>query len=102
MSLRQSSPNLAFNSNIFVDLTNAVSMKSIVEYMKSTIKEFGVRKHSETKDYLTKKAQNAIESGFENILSGESPDGIYKVKTKISSETSISSSEEMAMAAKYL
>ena len=45
LSLRQSSPNLAFNSNIFVDLTNAVSMKSIVEYMKSTIKEFGVRKH---------------------------------------------------------
>ena len=102
LSLRQSSPNLAFNSNIFIDLTNAVSMKSIVEYMKSTIKEFGVRKHSETKDYLTKKTQNAIESGFENILSGESPDGIYKVTTKISSETSISSSEEMAMAAKYL
>lgn len=101
--LRESMPGLAFNNNIFIDLKNTIGMKSIVDYMKSTITAFGTNKFNDSLDSYTIKHKGQIEKGMEAILGGASPDGIYKVDTKTEiSDQGYSDEQSLWIAAEYL
>lgn len=77
--LRESQPELAYNSSILLDLSNTVGMKSIIDYVKATIGAFGTNKSNSQIDRYTVKQKEQIEQGFEELLGFGSPDGIYKV-----------------------
>lgn len=82
MNLREYAPNLAYNSSILNDLRNTVGIKTIVDYIKSTITSFGTTKTEGSTSSYTIKHKGQIQQGFEQILGGAAPDGIYKVKSK--------------------
>lgn len=82
MNLREYAPNLSYNSNILNDLRNTVGIKTIVDYIKSTITSFGTTKTEGSTSSYTIKHKGQIQQGFEQILGGAAPDGIYKVKSK--------------------
>ena len=86
MQLRENDSNLAFNSSVLSDMSNAVGMQTIVDYIKSTINAFGTSKETKTGIRFTEKTRGKIEEGFQQILSGVSPDGIYKYSIKQSIE----------------
>lgn len=86
MQLRENDSNLAFNSSVLSDMSNAVGMQTIVDYIKSTINAFGTSKETKTGVRFTEKTRGKIEEGFQQILSGVSPDGIYKYSIKQSTE----------------
>jgi hypothetical protein len=67
-------------------MSNAVGMQTIVDYIKSTINAFGTSKETKTGVRFTEKTRGKIEEGFQQILSGVSPDGIYKYSRKQSTE----------------
>lgn len=101
--LREEQPELAFNGTILTDLSNTVGMKSIVDYVKSTIGAFGTNKSSSQLDKYTAKQKGQIEKGFEQLLGFTSPDGIYKITS--STETAnqgYSDEESLNMAINYL
>lgn len=79
IQLREEQPELAYNGTILTDLSNTVGMKSIVDYVKSTIGAFGTNKSSNQFDRYTSKQKGQIEKGFEQLLGFDTPDGIYKV-----------------------
>jgi hypothetical protein len=77
--LRKNSPELAYNMTILGDMTNAIGMTTIVDHLRTTIKDFGtVSEDSSDQRYIIKN-KDKIEKGFEAILGGIAPDGIYKV-----------------------
>lgn len=77
--LREERPELAYNNSILTDLKNTVGMKSIIDYVKSTIGAFGTNKSASQFDRYTSKQKGQIEKGFEQLLGFNTPDGIYKV-----------------------
>lgn len=79
IQLREEQPELAYNGTVLTDLSNTVGMKSIVDYVKSTIGAFGTNKSSNQFDRYTSKQKGQIEKGFEQLLGFDTPDGIYKV-----------------------
>lgn len=97
--LREEQPELAYNGTILTDLSNTVGMKSIVNYVKSTIGSFGTNKTSNQFDRYTSKQKGQIERGFEQLLGFDSPDGIYKVTTSTSSSDQGYSDEKSLEAA---
>lgn len=96
---REVIPTLAFKSSILSDLSDTTTMKSIMDYVKSTIAGFGTSKNSEKLDRYTVKQQGLIEEGFEQLL-GLAPDGTYKVTSN--SEISYNGSGSVEAAIKYL
>lgn len=78
IQLREEQPELAYNGSILTDLTNTIGMKSIVDYVKSTIGAFGTNKSANQFDRYTTKQKGQIERGFEQLLGFDSPDGVYK------------------------
>lgn len=103
IKLREEQPELAFNGTILTDLSNTVGMKSIVDYVKSTIGSFGTNKASNKFDKYTAKQKTKIEEGFEQLLGLDSPDGIYKVSTDIQKEDQgYNDSESLKAAVNYL
>lgn len=79
IQLREQQPELAYNGTILADLSNTVGMKSIVDYVRSTIGSFGTNKSSNQFDRYTSKQKGQIERGFEQLLGFDSPNGVYKV-----------------------
>lgn len=75
MGLREQQKGLSFNRNILNNIQNAVGMKSIVEYVRGIIKDFGT---NTTSGYIQKNAKNII-NGFD-LLVNNGPEGYYKVK----------------------
>lgn len=103
MNLREYAPDLAYNSNILNDLKNTVGIKTIVDHMKSTIGAFGTDKTSDSTERYTAKQKGAIEKGFEAILGGAAPEGIYSVKSKTTvSDQGYSDNESLLAATQYL
>lgn len=101
--LREEQPELAFNGSILTDLSNTVGMKSIVDYVKSTIGSFGTNKSSNKFDRYTSKQKAAIEKGFEQLLGFDSPDGVYKVSSNISKDDQgYNDPESLKIAVNYL
>lgn len=100
--LREEQPELAYNGSILTDLTNAVGMESIINYVKNTIGAFGTEQSQNKFDRYTTKYKNRIEQGFEQLL-GIGPDGYYKVSTdeKISNQ-GYNDQESLQLAVNYL
>ncbi|MEG0773640.1 hypothetical protein [Clostridium sp.] len=78
MLRREEQRELAYNSSVLTDLSNTVGMKSIIDYVKSTIGSFGTNKSSNQLDKYTSKQKGMIEKGFEELLGFNTPDGVYK------------------------
>lgn len=71
---REQHPDLAFETSILNDLQNTIGMKSITDYLRETITNFG---KDEVGSYTTK--DEAVNRGLAALASG--PDGFYKLKT---------------------
>lgn len=100
--LREESPELAYNGNILNDLKNTVGIKSIVDYVKTTISQFGTHKSSQELDRYTVKQQGMIEHGFEQLL-GFASEGVYKVTDKAEmSHQGYTDEESLSAAVNYL
>ena len=88
MNLRRTDPTLAYRTDILDNISSAVGMKTITDYAKALIKEFG--KTSIT-GYSEKQADK-IRTGLEHIVAGDlgdfrgiltgGPDGIYKISSE--------------------
>lgn len=101
--LRESMPELAFKNEIFIDLKNVVGINSIVDYMKGIISSFGTDTFKNNQSSYTIKHKGQIEKGFESILDGAAPDGIYKVKsTTETSDQGYNDEKSLLVAAQYL
>lgn len=101
--LRESMPELAFKNEIFIDLKNVVGINSIVDYMKGIISSFGTDTFKNNQSSYTIKHKGQIEKGFESILGGVAPDGIYKVKsTTETSDQGYNDEKSLLAAAQYL
>lgn len=101
--LRKNSPELTYNMTILGDMTNAIGMGTIVEHLRNTIKDFGTMSSDSSDQRYTIKDKGKIEKGFESILGGVAPDGIYKVtNTGKVSDQGYRTEEEMWAAAQYL
>lgn len=105
MQLRENNSNLAFNSTILSDLSNTIGMKSIVDYIKSTITSFGTLKTNGQFDRYTTKQKDKIEEGFEQLLGFNYPNGVYKITEDTSSSNQgyqIGNKESLQYAVNYL
>lgn len=101
--LREHNPELAYNGSVLTDLSNSVGIKSIVNYVKSTISSFGTNKSSNQFDRYTTKQKGQIEKGFEQLLGFDNPDGIYKVTTSTSeSDQGYNDAKSLEAAVNYL
>lgn len=101
--LRKNSPELAYNMTILGDMTNAIGMTTIADHLRTTIKDFGTASADSSDQRYTIKDKGKIEKGFEAILGGVAPDGIYKItNTGKVSDQGYSTEEEMWAAAQYL
>ena len=88
LNIRRADPTMAYRMDILDNISSAVGMKTITDYAKGLIKEFG--KTSIT-GYSEKQAEK-IRSGLEHIVAGDlgdfrgiltaGPDGIYKVSSE--------------------
>ena len=83
LDLRDKMPNLAFTSTITNDLQGTIGMKSLMEYINGLIAKFDENSYEKNDSRYTQKEKSMIEKGFEQILGGESPDGVYKVNSSI-------------------
>lgn len=81
LNLREHSPDLTYNTSILHDLKTTVGLKTIVEYIQASIEKFGTNTVEDKSVQYTEKEQGRIEQGFEQILGGVSPDGIYKISS---------------------
>lgn len=103
LELRERMPNLAFTSTITNDLQDTIGMKSLMNYVNGLIAEFGENTNENKNSRYTQKERGMIERGFEQILGGVSPDGVYEVNTSNkASNTGYSSKEEFSAALNYL
>lgn len=66
-----------FDNSSLADLQNAVGMKSITDYVRSVIKDFG---KGSIEGYATKD-KDSILNGF-HFLMENGPDGFYKIKSE--------------------
>lgn len=105
LNLRRSDPSLAYRTDMLDNVDSAVGMKTIVDYAKDLIKEFGT---TTITGYSQKQAKK-IESGLEHIVAGDmgdfrgileqGADGIYKITSKA---TVSDTSEGIKEALQYL
>lgn len=103
LHLRENLPQLTYKSGILSDLANTVGMKSIVDYVKSTISAFGTNEASNKFEKYTIKNKDKIEKGFEQLLGLESPDGVYKASIEQSSSNQgYNDQESLELAVNYL
>ena len=83
MNYRRENPDMAFQSDILDNLASAVGMKSITDYARGIIQDFG---KTTITGYSQKQASN-IQMGMDQIVSGanikgliiQGPDGVYKI-----------------------
>jgi hypothetical protein len=88
LNIRRADPTMAYRMDILDNISSAVGMKTITDYAKNLIKEFG--KTSIT-GYSEKQAEK-IRSGLEHIVAGDlgdfrgiltaGPDGVYKISSE--------------------
>ena len=88
LNIRRADPTMAYRMDILDNISSAVGMKTITDYAKGLIKEFG--KTSIT-GYSEKQAEK-IRSGLEHIVAGDlgdfrgvltaGPDGVYKISSE--------------------
>lgn len=85
MNIRRRNPAMSFDYAILDNLSAAVGMKTIVDYVESVIQKFGTT----TITGYSEKQSNAIRSGLDHIVAGDlgnysgimvgGPDGVYKI-----------------------
>lgn len=85
MNLRRTNPAMSFDNAILDNLSSAVGMKTIVDYVQGIIEKFGTT----TITGYSEKQSNAIRSGLEHIVSGDignyrgvmqgGPNGVFKI-----------------------
>ena len=85
INYRRENPSMAFQSDILDNLASAVGMKSITDYARNIIKDFG----KTTITGYGQKQNDEIQIGMDQIVTGDAgpiqslisrgPDGIYKL-----------------------
>ncbi len=88
LNLRRDDPSLSYRTDILDNISSAVGMKTITDYAKALIQEFGT---TSITGYSEKQASK-IRSGLEHIVAGDAgdfrgiltqgPDGIYKISSE--------------------
>lgn len=88
LNLRRLDPSLAYRTDMLDNIDSSVGMKTIVDYAKGLIKEFGTTSITG----YSKKQADKIKAGLEHIVAGDlgdfrhileqAPDGIYKITSK--------------------
>lgn len=73
LELRSQQPSIAYNSKVLKDLNAAVGMKSIVEYVKSTITSFGNTEFKNTNSRYTTGQKDNLAKGFAQLLGDSAP-----------------------------
>lgn len=73
LELRAQQPSVAYNSKVLKDLNAAVGMKSIVEYVKSTIESFGYLEYKNTNSRYTTGQKDNLAKGFAQLLGDSAP-----------------------------
>ena len=93
-SLRQTNPSMAFNTNVFEVIGNAVGPDKITDYILGIASKIGYDKMS-SEGYMSKKDEN-IAQGMEELLK-DGANGIYKV-----TQTQSSQNTKATQALKYI
>lgn len=107
MKVREYDPSLVFNTSILTDLSGQVGMKTIIDYLRTTITAYGkIEKSSSNSQYSTKQL-NDIDKGLVQMF-GNNPVFKNTIKTTVSDQayTASASAEERShqinAAANYL
>lgn len=95
--LRENNSKLAFDDEILQDLSTTIGMKSIVDYVRSTINSFGTTSTSIPQNRYYAHNQGTIEKGMQELLGGTAPEGLYN----IASNSSISNQGYNAFDSEY-
>lgn len=85
LGLREKDGNLAFNSNILLDLSGTVGMKTISDQLVDIVNKFG---HISRSEYIKNTGDNISQSAWDGmqILIDNGPQGYYKATTKSEKE----------------
>lgn len=88
LNIRRNDTSLAYRTDILDNISSAVGMKTITDYAKALIQEFGT---TSITGYSEKQASK-IRSGLEHIVAGDAgdfrgvltqgPDGVYKISSE--------------------
>ena len=102
LQLRESNPELAYNTSIIGDLNSTIGMQSIIDHVKEVINAFGTNQEVQTHVSFTEKKHGQVQRGLEHMLS-EGPDGIYEVRQTVdTSDQGYKTAEELNAALEYL
>ena len=74
LNLRAQNPDLKLNESVLHDISNSVGMKTIMEQVIGTIKDFGTVKSGG----YTQKINGRVQQGLEALMS-LGPDGLYEI-----------------------
>lgn len=77
MYMREQNKGMAFNTNVLMDMQNAVGMSSITDAISKIIRTFGNTNESK---YMTK-GDKEVANGLASLI-GNGPDGVYKITVK--------------------
>lgn len=85
LGLREQDNNLAFNSNILLDMSGAIGMKTISDQLVDIVNKFG---HYSRNEYIKNTGEQISQSAYDGmqILIGNGPQGYYKATTKSEKE----------------
>lgn len=93
MKIREYDPSLVFNTSILTDLSGQVGMKTIIDYLRTTITAYGkIEKTSNNSQYSTKQL-NDIDKGLVQMF-GNNPVFKNTIKTTVSDQAYTASASE--------
>ena len=93
MKVREYDPSLVFNTSILTDLSGQVGMKTIIDYLRTTITAYGnIEKSSGNSQYSTKQL-NDIDKGLVQMF-GNNPVFKNTIKTTVSDQAYTASASE--------
>lgn len=93
IKVREYDPNLVFNTSILTDLSGQVGMKTIIDYLRTTITAYGkIEKTSNNSHYSTKQL-NDIDKGLVQMF-GNNPVFKNTIKTTVSDQAYTASASE--------
>lgn len=98
LNYRDTNTSAAFNTSILPDLQNITSMQSVVEYLQTTISQFGTTEMKNKNSALTVQEKNQISNGMQTILHNGA-EGVFKITQTTHSKTEI---QDVNMALNYL
>jgi hypothetical protein len=93
MKIREYDQSLVFNTSILTDLSGQVGMKTIIDYLRTTITAYGkIEKSSSNSQYSTKQL-NDIDKGLVQMF-GNNPVFKNTIKTTVSDQAYTASASE--------